>query len=490
MLKEVESTRQEDPLRHRRWFADDFFDLIVWYDPDGRLDGFQLCYNKSFDEHAFTWRRNSGFIHQRIDDGESVPTKKKSPILVPDGQFPCADIRERFETNGREMDPKIVRLVTQKLEEFVQGRKPTPPGRSTFLPPPSSPDQHENNDRPSETKGVQQPASMTAKKSIVRKGFLVFLTVMGMIGLLWVYIWRISEQNVALIYKQLNERNNSCNPTQPAKTSPHGNPPQRARDKITDTFFSSSKALPSLQNLAKNQSPVSVISSQSQSGNVLSSASFNSPFATYDKKFIAKISARWKLLPGKKYYGTIVPENLSSFGKQFCHLLFQAGAEVFMTLLNAETHITFRQQLLRQQGVKLKSIIVCLPLNAHQFCQRRQVAHFAKRGWISPEISNVGLMPSADFPPIPGGIHNLIICAQEQLGCLETAETFRESLNLNDLAQFLSQIMRPHPDAALQASHLMRMQGPPESFSIFALTFRYVKGHHTPSCIPLLLPAV
>lgn len=147
MLKEIESVRQEDPLCRRRWFADDFFDLIVWYDPDGRLDGFQLCYNKSLDEHAFTWRRESGFSHQRIDDGEGVPTKKKSPILVPDGLFPCADVRARFESSGREMDSKIVRLVTQKLEEFDQGKKPTPPGKSTCLPPPSSPDQH------SETKG-------------------------------------------------------------------------------------------------------------------------------------------------------------------------------------------------------------------------------------------------------------------------------------------------------------------------------------------------
>jgi len=152
MLKEVESARQEDPLRNRRWFADDFFDLIVWYDPDGRLDGFQLCYNKSFDEYAFTWRRDSGFSHTRVDAGEQVATKNMAPILVPAGQFPCADIRERFESNGREMDPKIVRLVTQKLEEFVQSRKPTPPGKFTCLPTASSPYQHENTARPFETK--------------------------------------------------------------------------------------------------------------------------------------------------------------------------------------------------------------------------------------------------------------------------------------------------------------------------------------------------
>ncbi len=77
MLKEVESARQEDPLRHRRWFADDFFDLIVWYDPDGRLDGFQLCYNKSFDEHAFTWRRDSGF-----PAASSAPRGPCSPNLL------------------------------------------------------------------------------------------------------------------------------------------------------------------------------------------------------------------------------------------------------------------------------------------------------------------------------------------------------------------------------------------------------------------------
>lgn len=146
MLKEIKSARQEGSAHHRRWFADDFFDLIVWYDPDERLDGFQLCYNKSLDEHAFTWRQNSGFSHTRVDAGEHIATKNMAPILVPASLFPCADIRARFESSGREMDSKIVRLVTQKLEEFNQDRKPTPPGESICLPPLSSPDQHENAD--------------------------------------------------------------------------------------------------------------------------------------------------------------------------------------------------------------------------------------------------------------------------------------------------------------------------------------------------------
>jgi hypothetical protein len=55
----------------RRWMSDDYFDLIVWYEPGGRgVHGFQLCYGKPDAEHAVTWRRTSGFTHQRVETGE------------------------------------------------------------------------------------------------------------------------------------------------------------------------------------------------------------------------------------------------------------------------------------------------------------------------------------------------------------------------------------------------------------------------------------
>jgi hypothetical protein len=30
----------------RRWISDDYFDLIIWCQPDESVYGFQLCYDK------------------------------------------------------------------------------------------------------------------------------------------------------------------------------------------------------------------------------------------------------------------------------------------------------------------------------------------------------------------------------------------------------------------------------------------------------------
>src|SRR5512135_52445 len=94
MLKEHISDKEQPG--GRRWFTDDYFDLIVWMGPDGGIQGFQLCYDKFKSEHAVTWTGKDGFRHERIDDGESNPSKNLTPILLPDGNCPISDIIQRF----------------------------------------------------------------------------------------------------------------------------------------------------------------------------------------------------------------------------------------------------------------------------------------------------------------------------------------------------------------------------------------------------------
>jgi len=66
MLAEIQPVKQHQDDRFRRWFADDYFDLIVWYDERQEICGFQLCYEKSRAEHALTWRADAGYAHHRI----------------------------------------------------------------------------------------------------------------------------------------------------------------------------------------------------------------------------------------------------------------------------------------------------------------------------------------------------------------------------------------------------------------------------------------
>jgi hypothetical protein len=98
-----------EPVEHdrdRRWIADEYFDLIVWYEPDGAIHGFQLCYDKPGRERALTWTRERGFVHTAIDSGESRPTANRTPILVPDGVFPTEDVRREFLVRERRCPPR------------------------------------------------------------------------------------------------------------------------------------------------------------------------------------------------------------------------------------------------------------------------------------------------------------------------------------------------------------------------------------------------
>ena len=54
-----------------------------------RLIGFQLAYDRPMDPYALTWHDESGYYHQRVDDGECPDTTafKGIPILIANGQF-------------------------------------------------------------------------------------------------------------------------------------------------------------------------------------------------------------------------------------------------------------------------------------------------------------------------------------------------------------------------------------------------------------------
>ena len=119
MLREKRHVRQIKGEPRRRWFSDDFFDLIVWYDADDSIVGFQLCYQKTGDARALTWFRESGFRHERIDDGESRPAGHAlTPVLVPDGVFDRDGILRQFRDASAEVDETVVQLVCEKLQGY------------------------------------------------------------------------------------------------------------------------------------------------------------------------------------------------------------------------------------------------------------------------------------------------------------------------------------------------------------------------------------
>jgi len=118
MLHESHVSQKEKNV-FRRWFQDEYFDLIVWYDIKNKIiEGIQLCYDKNKDEHAFTWHRSAGFSHHKIDDSRALYRHPATPILVNDGVFPFDEIIQKFNSSSECIDKEIKDLVIEKMAEF------------------------------------------------------------------------------------------------------------------------------------------------------------------------------------------------------------------------------------------------------------------------------------------------------------------------------------------------------------------------------------
>ena len=121
MLREIPlyMVRQIKGEHTRRWFTDEEFDLIVWVDERGEIVGFQLRYDKQQDQRAVTWHHESGFMHNRVDDGENRPGRYKlAPIPVPDGLFQHEKVAEAFRRESIGIEEKVATFVYEKLMEF------------------------------------------------------------------------------------------------------------------------------------------------------------------------------------------------------------------------------------------------------------------------------------------------------------------------------------------------------------------------------------
>jgi hypothetical protein len=121
MLINVPITSAKPDL-DRRWIADDYFDLVVWYESDQKIHGFQLCYDKPGCECALTWTRERGFVHTAIDSGESTPTSNRTPILVEAGTFPFELVRNEFISRSQLLPVEIRELVLTGIQKY-EGHK-------------------------------------------------------------------------------------------------------------------------------------------------------------------------------------------------------------------------------------------------------------------------------------------------------------------------------------------------------------------------------
>ena len=118
MLKEIVNVRQIEGEGRRRWFADEYFDLIIWYDDRDKVLGFQLCYDVSNNERALTWKRGNNYLHEKVDAGETPYQMKETPITVADGAFDKRAVAERFRNESAEIDGEIASFVYERIVNY------------------------------------------------------------------------------------------------------------------------------------------------------------------------------------------------------------------------------------------------------------------------------------------------------------------------------------------------------------------------------------
>jgi len=119
MLKEAKNVRQIEGEPRRRWFDDEYFDLIVWFEKNDSIWGFQLCYDREYKPRALTWTKKDGYKHTGIDDGEgSGGMMKESPVLVADGLFNTRTTGQKLEAAAGGLPTEIKDFVLKKVYDF------------------------------------------------------------------------------------------------------------------------------------------------------------------------------------------------------------------------------------------------------------------------------------------------------------------------------------------------------------------------------------
>lgn len=111
MLREFIGNQPED----RRWFEDDYFDLILWTDSSGTPRSLQLCYAKSDSERVLTWDHTSGYVHFRVERGEAHGYSNPPSTLWPADGYAHATVLSEFQERSSDLPASVRDFVLAAL---------------------------------------------------------------------------------------------------------------------------------------------------------------------------------------------------------------------------------------------------------------------------------------------------------------------------------------------------------------------------------------
>ncbi len=124
MMREIRGVDQRTPGRIRRWFQDDYFELIAWHDAKGIILRFQLCYRRdSWSERVLEWRRGLGFLHMKAGATYSGFLERDTWDLEIEPARPDASLQRRFLAASAQLPERLREFVEDKLDELLRTRR-------------------------------------------------------------------------------------------------------------------------------------------------------------------------------------------------------------------------------------------------------------------------------------------------------------------------------------------------------------------------------
>jgi hypothetical protein len=116
LLQEITNLRQIEGDPRRRWFADAVLDLYVWYDDEDNVIQFQICYDKGPGEQALTWKKEQGFIHHAVDDGEGgIYRMKSTPVILEKTRYDGGRIPDLIKQHGGKLEHDLYEFILSRL---------------------------------------------------------------------------------------------------------------------------------------------------------------------------------------------------------------------------------------------------------------------------------------------------------------------------------------------------------------------------------------
>jgi len=119
-MREIANVRQRTGESRRRWFYDDYFELVVWFREAGAITQFELSYDLDRDWRAIRWKEGTACTHYRVDDGEDRPHRNAAPMLRTTSGGPPDEVFTRFAARCSPggLEAEIGEFVVGRLGEW------------------------------------------------------------------------------------------------------------------------------------------------------------------------------------------------------------------------------------------------------------------------------------------------------------------------------------------------------------------------------------